>query len=70
MSDPDDVRAGRRPRRRWGLWTLAFLAVALAAVLTSADGWTAVSALVLLVSFAAAGYCSYRGVKEITWLPR
>lgn len=70
MSDPDDVRARRRPRRRWGLWTLAFLAVALAAVLTSADGWTAVSAVVVLVSFAAAGYCSYRGIQDFTWLPR
>lgn len=59
-----------RPRRRWGLWALAFLAVALAVVLTSGEGYTSVSALVLLVSLTAAGYCSYRGVKDFTWLPR
>lgn len=70
MSHPDGVLAGGRPRRRWGLWTLAFLVVALAAVLTSADGWSALSAVVVLVSFAAAAYCSYRGLKEFTWLPR
>ncbi len=60
----------QQPRKRWGLRALAFLAVALAAVLTSGDGYTPISALVLLVALAAAGYCSYRGVKEFSWLPR
>lgn len=57
-------------RRRWGLWALAFLSLALGMVLTSGDGYTAVSALVLLGSLTAAGWCSYRGVKAFTWLPR
>lgn len=66
----DEVRPQRRPRRRWGLWALAFLTVALVTVLTSGDGYTTVSAFVLLASVLAAAYCSYRGVREFTWLPR
>ena len=66
----DRVVPARRPRRRWGLWALTFLALALVTVLTSGDGYTAGTALVVLGSLTAAGYCSYRGVKEFTWLPR
>ena len=69
MDEPAGPTARPRPRR-WGLWALAFLIVALGVVLTSGDGYTAVSALVGLVSLTAAGYCSYRGVKAFTWLPR
>lgn len=69
MDEPAGPAAKPR-RRRWGLWALTFLVLALGVVLTSGDGYTAVSAFVALVSLAAAGFCSYRGVKEFTWLPR
>ncbi len=52
------------------MWALAFLTLALVAVLTSGDGYTTVSAFVVLGSVLAAAYCSYRGVKGFTWLPR
>lgn len=68
--DEDEVRPLRRPRRRWGMWALAFLTLALVAVLTSGNGYTIVSAFVVLGSIVCAAYCSYRGVKEFTWLPR
>ena len=63
----------RRPRNiRWGLLTLLFLGIALACILRSnATGhYTGITATGLLVGFAAAGYCSYRGVKTARWLPR
>lgn len=69
MDEPAGPAAQPR-RRRWGLWALAFLALALGVVLTSGNGYTAVSALVVLASLTSAGYCSYRGVKAFTWLPR
>lgn len=52
------------------MWALAFLTLALVAVLTSGNGYTIVSAFVVLGSMVCAAYCSYRGVKEFTWLPR
>jgi 4-hydroxybenzoate polyprenyltransferase len=72
MSDDEPAAAPlRRPRRRrWGLWALAFLTVALVAVLTAGGGWTTRGALALLGGLLGAAYCSYRGVKEFTWLPR
>ena len=55
----------RKPKpKRWGLRTLAFLALALASVLTSS---------ILsqrLVGLAGAAYCSFRGLKDFRWLPR
>ncbi len=74
----DDGATGRRaPRRRhWGLLTLGFLSIALASVLTAnaltADGGkgSVITGLGVLVGFAGAGYCSYRGVKDFSWLPR
>jgi hypothetical protein len=69
------MRSGstRQPRRwRWGLLTLLFLGVVLACVLVSnAHGsYTAVTGIGLLVGFAGAAYCTYRGIKDATWLPR
>lgn len=56
----------------WGLLTLLFLGIALACVLTSnAQGrYTALTGIGLLVGFAGAGYCTYRGLKTARWLPR
>jgi hypothetical protein len=56
----------------WGLLTLLFLGIALACVLVSNShgSYTAVTGVGLLVGFAGAAYCSYRGVKSATWLPR
>lgn len=66
------VEAGRRPpvRRRWGLRALALLTLALAVVLKSSDGYTPLSALTVLLCLVAAAYCSVRGVRSFTWLPR
>jgi len=69
MSDDEPVRPPVT-RRRWGMWALAFLTVALVAVLTAGTGWTVLGALALFGGLTAAGYCTYRGVKEFTWLPR
>jgi hypothetical protein len=65
----------RRPQRhkRWGLRTLGFLAVALACVLGSTyvgPNYTLILDLGVLVGFVGAGYCSYRGLKQSTWMPR
>jgi len=67
------VATERRARRPWwGLLTLLFLGIALACVLVSnAQGrYTGLTALGLLVGFAGAGYCTYRGLKTARWLPR
>ena len=71
----DDDEAPRRPARggmRWGLLTLLFLGIALACVLVSnnSGSYTLVTGLGLLVGFAGAAYCSYRGLKGFSWLPR
>jgi hypothetical protein len=67
--------AGRPKRKRWGLRTLAFLSLAFVSILVS----NALSAtgrdlpilfLVTLVGLIGAGYCSYRGLRDTTWLPR
>ncbi len=73
--DEDEVDSPRRPGRggmRWGLLTLAFLAIALTCVLVSSSQgrYTAVTGLGLLVGFGGAAYCSYRGIKGVSWLPR
>ena len=63
----------RRPRNwRWGLLTLLFLGIALTCVLVSnsARHYTVVTGLGLLVGFGGAAYCTYRGIKSATWMPR
>ena len=67
---PDDAPRKRRPY--WGLLSLLFLGIALAAVLVSGsrgsyDGLTFTG---LVVGFGGAAYCSYKGLKSFTWLPR
>jgi nitrate/nitrite transporter NarK len=71
----DDDEVERRPRRggmRWGLLTLLFLGIALTCVLVSnSQGqYSVVTFLGLLVGFGGAAYCSYRGLKGFSWLPR
>ena len=71
----DDDDAGRKPARggmRWGLLTLLFLGIALACVLVSSGkgSYTVVTGLGLLVGLGGAAYCSYRGLKGFSWLPR
>ena len=73
MADEDEVpRRRARGGMRWGLLTLGFLAIALTCVLVSSSQgrYTALTGLGLLVGFAGAGYCTYRGLKTATWLPR
>jgi len=73
------VVTGQTPRKpkpkRWGLRTLAFLALALASVLTSSilsqrGGDIPLTTLGVLVGLAGAAYCSFRGLKDFRWLPR
>jgi hypothetical protein len=64
-----------QPRKRtvrWGLLTLLFLAIALASILASnAKGqYTALTFAGLIVGFGGAGYCTWKGLKGFTWLPR
>ena len=71
----DDEAERRRPGRRgmrWGLLTLGFLALALASVLVSNSSGTynALTLAGVLVGFGGAAYCSYRGLKGFSWLPR
>lgn len=61
-----------RGRMRWGLLTLLFLGIALACLLVSngQGRYTALTGLGLLVGLAGAGYCTFRGLKGFSWLPR
>ena len=62
----------RKRTMRWGLLTLLFLAVALACILTSnAQGrYTALTLIGLIVGFGGAAYCTWKGLKGFSWLPR
>src|SRR6266516_4496063 len=69
--------AARRPRRkRWGLRTLGFLSLALVSILASnglaatGHGTFPITLFGTLVGLVGAGYCSYRGLRDCTWLPR
>jgi nitrate/nitrite transporter NarK len=71
----DEDEAARRPARggmRWGLLSLLFLGIALTCVLVSSNQgrYTALTGLGLLVGFAGAAFCTYRGLKGFSWLPR
>jgi len=60
----------RERPKHWGLRALGFLGIALVCILTSNDGYSLLTATGLLVGLVGAGYCSYRGLKTVTWLPR
>ena len=57
---------------RWGVLTVTFLLIALVCVLVSSGQgrYTAVTGIGLLVGFGGAAYCTYRGIKSFSWLPR
>ena len=68
---------GQQPRRkRWGLRTLGFLMIALASVLTSnmrtsgGQDQLPITVVGVVVGFAGAAYCTYRGLREFNWLER
>ena len=63
-------------RKRWGLRTLGFLSLAFVSILAS-NGLTAaghgglpITFVGTLVGLVGAAYCSYRGLRDSTWLPR
>lgn len=63
----------RRTRNvRWGLLSLLFLGIALASVLVSSShgSYTGTTFAGLVLGFAGAGLCSYKGLKGVSWLPR
>ena len=62
----------RKRNVRWGQLSLLFLGIALACILVSNGQGTynAVTLTGLVVGFAGAAYCSYRGLKNFSWLPR
>ena len=62
----------RKRTMRWGLLTLLFLAIALASIIGSnaQQRYTALTLAGLIVGFGGAGYCSWKGLKGFTWLPR
>lgn len=74
----DDGKTAKRSAkpRRWGLLTLGFLSIALASVITAnmlaADGGegSPLTGVGVLVGFGGAAYCSYRGIRAFSWLPR
>lgn len=59
-------------RARWGLLSLLFLGIALACVLTSGTtgSYNALTLTGVVVGFLGAGYCTYKGLKSFSWLPR
>ena len=62
----------RRRNWRWGLLTLLFLGIALASVLVSnaQGGYTALTAAGVLLGFGGAAFCTVKGLKSFSWLPR
>jgi len=69
-------RAGRPKQKRWGLRTLAFLALALASIITSSALTSSghrdipITLVGTVVGFVGAAYCSYRGLRDANWLQR
>ena len=62
----------RKRNIRWGLLSLLFLGIVLVCVLVSnAQGtYNAVTTAGVVVGFAGAAYCSYKGIRNFSWLPR
>jgi hypothetical protein len=67
-----DEEQPKRSRVRWGLLSLLFLGIALACVLVSGSegDYTPLTATGLVLGLLGAAYCSYRGLKNFSWLPR
>jgi len=66
------VTEPRKRNVRWGLLSLLFLAIALVCILVSnrQGTYNAVTLSGLVVGFGGAAYCSYKGIKSFSWLPR
>ncbi len=64
--------ASRKRNIRWGLLTLLFLGIALAGVLVSSGQgrYTALTLAAVLVGFGGAAFCTWKGLKSFSWLPR
>jgi hypothetical protein len=62
----------QRRNWRWGLLTLMFLGIALACVLVSGSQgeYTALTAGGIVIGFIGAAFCSVKGLKGFSWLPR
>jgi lipopolysaccharide export LptBFGC system permease protein LptF len=62
----------RKRNVRWGLLSLLFLLLALVCILVSGrqGSYNAVTLAGVVVGFLGAGYCSFRGLKGFSWLPR
>jgi hypothetical protein len=62
----------RKRNIRWGLLSLLFLGIALACVLISGSQgeYNALTLTGLLIGFGGAGYCTWKGLKGFSWLPR
>lgn len=60
-----------RPKQKyWGLRTLGFLTIALVSILASSWVSSVLPVLGLALGLSGAAYCSYRGLKDFSWLPR
>jgi hypothetical protein len=66
----DEHEPARPKQKYWGLRTLGFLTVALVSVLVQSHVSSVLPFLGLVVGLTGATYCSYRGLKDFTWLPR
>lgn len=62
----------RKRNVRWGLLSLLFLGIALVCILVSNSqgAYNLVTLAGLIAGFGGAAYCSWRGIKGFTWLPR
>lgn len=76
-SGENDDRRTRPPRARWGVRTLWFLGLAFLSLVASnalhdlrVDYWGLLPLAGALAGVGGAGYCSYRGLREFSWLPR
>jgi hypothetical protein len=62
----------RKRNLRWGLLTLLFLLIALVSILVAGGQGTynIVTLLGVVLGFGGAAYCTWKGIKGFSWLPR
>jgi hypothetical protein len=62
----------RKRNLRWGLLTLLFLLIALVSILVAGGQGTynVVTLFGVVLGFGGAAYCTWRGLKGFSWLPR
>jgi nitrate/nitrite transporter NarK len=62
----------RKRNLRWGLLTLLFLLIALVSILVagSQETYNVVTLLGVVLGFGGAAYCTWKGLKGFSWLPR